>query len=59
MFVYMQGAHYDNNIKGLKYSAAETATVNAQNWAAEYRKLCQAEPGLGPALHCKRGLRFF
>ena len=51
----MQGAHYDNNIKGLKYSAAETATVNAQNWAAEYRKLCQAEPGLGPALHCKRG----
>ena len=40
MFVYMQGAHYDNNIKGLKYSAAETATVNAQNWAAKYRKLC-------------------
>ena len=40
MFVYMQGAHYDNMFKCLKYCAAETATVNAQNWAAEYRKLC-------------------
>ena len=40
MFVYMQGAHYDNMFNCLKYCAAETATVNAQNWAAEYRKLC-------------------
>ena len=48
----MQGAHYDNMFKCLKYCAAETATVNAQKLGGRVPQIMlgRARARPGPAL---------